>query len=191
MAISSRAALSICLAAVTGWFAAMPAMAQSSRPGMGSIPYADAGGTGVTFRVWAPNATQRRRARARSIPAAGPLPTCIWSKKPAGLGFGPATTPTRETVTNTNISSATIFGKRDPRGRKVVNSSDNSIVYDPSAYAWGGDTRLPATNSDLVIYEMHIGAFYDPSPTSGGPGKFTDAMTKLDYLTTSASIALS
>ena len=29
----------------------------SSRPGMGSIPYADAGGTGTTFRVWAPNAT--------------------------------------------------------------------------------------------------------------------------------------
>src|SRR5690348_5434519 len=31
--------------------------AQSSRPGMGSTPYADALGTGVTFRVWAPNAT--------------------------------------------------------------------------------------------------------------------------------------
>src|SRR5215471_10892735 len=31
--------------------------AQSIRPGMGSIPYADAVGTGVTFRVWAPDAT--------------------------------------------------------------------------------------------------------------------------------------
>src|SRR5439155_24159820 len=33
------------------------AMAQSSRPGWGSVPYHDAFGTGVTFRVWAPNAT--------------------------------------------------------------------------------------------------------------------------------------
>ena len=31
--------------------------AQSSRSGVGAIPYADAGGTGVTFRTWAPNAT--------------------------------------------------------------------------------------------------------------------------------------
>ena len=31
--------------------------AQSSRSGVGAIPYADAGGTGVTFRTWAPNAS--------------------------------------------------------------------------------------------------------------------------------------
>ncbi len=36
--------------------------------------------------------------------------------------------------------------------------------------------------SDLVIYEMHVGAFYDPSPGSGGPGKFPDAIQKLDHL---------
>src|SRR5512137_1547255 len=40
-----------------GWLCAWPAGAQSSRPGIGAIPYADALGTGVTFRVWAPNAT--------------------------------------------------------------------------------------------------------------------------------------
>src|SRR5436189_49838 len=73
--------------------------AQSTRPGMGSIPYADAAGTGVTFRVWAPDATS-----------------------------------------------------------------------------------LAVTNSSLVIYELHVGAFYDSTPTSGGPGKFTDATNKLDYL---------
>ena len=30
---------------------------QSSRPGWGATPYHDGLGTGVTFRVWAPNAT--------------------------------------------------------------------------------------------------------------------------------------
>ena len=33
------------------------ASAQSSRSGVGAIPYADANGTGVTFRTWAPNAS--------------------------------------------------------------------------------------------------------------------------------------
>src|ERR1700733_8727841 len=36
---------------------ATAASAQSSRPGWGATPYHDAQGTGVTFRVWAPNAT--------------------------------------------------------------------------------------------------------------------------------------
>ena len=43
-----------------GWLcvaAAEMASAQSSRSGWGSTPYHDATGTGVTFRVWAPNAT--------------------------------------------------------------------------------------------------------------------------------------
>src|SRR5580692_4701371 len=31
--------------------------AQSTRPGWGSTPFHDSSGTGVTFRVWAPNAT--------------------------------------------------------------------------------------------------------------------------------------
>src|SRR5579872_4897649 len=36
---------------------AASACAQSSRPGWGSTPYHDVSGSGVTFRVWAPNAT--------------------------------------------------------------------------------------------------------------------------------------
>src|SRR5579859_5807949 len=39
------------------WLGSSRAPAQSSRPGWGSTPYHDATGTGVTFRVWAPNAT--------------------------------------------------------------------------------------------------------------------------------------
>ncbi len=39
------------------WTVQGAALAQSSRPGWGATPYHDAAGTGVTFRVWAPNAT--------------------------------------------------------------------------------------------------------------------------------------
>src|ERR1039458_3565538 len=51
---SNLAALALVCAALS---MATTVPAQSSRPGWGSTPYHDAQGTGVTFRVWAPNAT--------------------------------------------------------------------------------------------------------------------------------------
>src|SRR5450759_923244 len=51
---SNLAALVLVCAALS---IATPVPAQSNRPGWGSTPYHDALGTGVTFRVWAPNAT--------------------------------------------------------------------------------------------------------------------------------------
>src|SRR5690348_4451706 len=51
--VPGRATLSVLIGLIAG----SVALAQSSRPGVGSIPYADASGTGVTFRVWSPNAS--------------------------------------------------------------------------------------------------------------------------------------
>lgn len=45
------------LAAVGVLSLAMQSRAQSSRPGWGATPYVAGGVTGVTFRVWAPQAT--------------------------------------------------------------------------------------------------------------------------------------
>ncbi len=169
------AALSILLA-FAGGFAGF---AQSSRPGMGALPFADAAGTGVTFRVWAPNAT------SVTVPGvfngwsttANPL-----VKEAGGLGRWSADVPAARVGHQYKFFLNGNLWKRDPCGRKVVNSTDNSIVYDPQAFNWGGDTRLSVNPSDLVIYEMHIGTFYDPTPSSGGPAKFTDAINKLDHL---------
>src|SRR5437773_2729925 len=61
------------------------ARAQSSRPGWGSIPYHDASGTGVTFRVWAPNATsvyvpgQFNGWSTTATPLAKELSNAIWT----------------------------------------------------------------------------------------------------------------
>jgi 1,4-alpha-glucan branching enzyme len=142
---------------------------------MGSTPYADNGG-GVTFRVWAPNAT--------SVSVRGSF-----------NGWGQTSLVEEGTsgIWSADVSAASagdqykyfIDGsrwERDPRGRQVVNSIDNTIVYDPNAFDWEGDTRLSVNPSDLVIYEMHVGAFYDPSPLNGLPGNFYNAITKLDYL---------
>lgn len=156
------------------------AVAQSSRPGMGATPYADAGGTGVTFRVWSPHAT--------SVAVRGTF-----------NGWG-TTTMLKEAAGNlwsvdvpgvTNNSQYKYFVNntewwKDPRSRLVTQSgykspNANSIVYDPNAFNWLGDTRLPVTQSELVIYELHVGAFYDP-PGGGSPGKFADVIAKLDHL---------
>ncbi|HVV01622.1 MAG TPA: alpha-amylase family glycosyl hydrolase, partial [Verrucomicrobiae bacterium] len=164
-------------------FSCALSVAQSLRPGMGSTPYADAQGTGVTFRVWAPHAT------SVSVPGtfngwntgANPLAqegtTGIWSADV------PAARPGDQYKYFINNS----FWWKDPRSRMVTYSGynspgANSIVYDPNAFNWQGDSLLPVDSSDLVIYELHVGAFYDPSAGSGHPGKFTDAASKLAQL---------
>ncbi|MEI2726383.1 MAG: alpha-amylase family glycosyl hydrolase [Verrucomicrobiota bacterium] len=145
---------------------------------MGATPYADALGTGVTFRVWAPNAT------SVAVPGQfnGWNTTANYLGKEAGTENWSddiaAARPGHEYKYHLNGA----IWKRDPRGRKVVNSAGNTIVYDPNAFNWAGDSRLAVHQPDLVIYEMHVGAFYDPTPTSGGHGRFADAMTKLDHL---------
>jgi 1,4-alpha-glucan branching enzyme len=166
------------VAAVLGLVSAITGLTQSTRPGMGANPYADALGTGVTFRVWAPNATSVAVPglfngwNTNSNFLVRESGTELWS------GDIAAARPNDQYRNHINGS----VWKRDPRSRKVVNSAGNSIVYDPNAFIWAGDTRLAVTQSDLVIYEMHVGAFYDPAPASGGPGKFADAIARLDHL---------
>jgi 1,4-alpha-glucan branching enzyme len=146
---------------------------------MGSIPYADALGTGVTFRVWSPNAT--------NVTVPGTFNN--WTGSTNQLfqeGISGIWSRDFPSARNGDQYKYLINGtvwKRDPRGRKEEHTVGNSIVYDPNAFNWAGDTRLHVTNSNLVIYELHVGAFYDSTPSSGGPGKFADAITKLNYLT--------
>jgi 1,4-alpha-glucan branching enzyme len=146
---------------------------------MGSTPYAGNLGTGVTFRVWAPNAT------SVSVPGTfnnWNTTANFLTQEPGGTGIWSGDISTARAGDQYKYYLSGVLWKRDPRGREVVNSADNTIVYDPNAFNWDGDEPLPADNSDLVIYEMHVGTFYDPTPSSGGPGKFADAIAKLDYL---------
>lgn len=155
--------------------------AQSARPGLGATPYADALGTGVTFRVWAPNATSvavRGTFNGWGSTAMTEEGTSkLWSVDVPNV---PAGSQYKYFINGTEWW-------KDPRSRQVTSSGynvsgANSIVYNPNAFNWQGDARLPVNSSNLVIYEMHVGSFYDPTPTSGGPGKFANAVTKLDHL---------
>ncbi|MFO0961941.1 MAG: alpha-amylase family glycosyl hydrolase [Phycisphaerales bacterium] len=152
----------------------------STRPGVGAIPYT-AGQTqyGVTFRVWAPNAS--------SVNVAGTFNG--WSSTQHALsseGNGwwsrdilwvPAGAEYRFVIRN----GATTLWKNDARARRLTNSVGNSIVYNPASYAWQTGAFQMAPWTETVGYEMHVGTFNVPAG-AGLPGTFATATQKLDHL---------
>jgi len=145
---------------------------QSTRGGMGSVPYADANGTGVTFRTWAPNASSVQVKGSFSgwgsinMPADASGGT--WSVDVERAGAGDEY---KFVVQGTD--------KKDPRARRVVNSAGNSIVYDPNAFDWGGAGDYVPYHNDLVIYEMHVGSY---NAEDWLPSTFDECGEKIAYL---------
>lgn len=140
---------------------------QSVRPGLGSMPYDG----GVTFRVWAPNAS--------SVSVRGDFSG--WSEIPlASESDGnwsidvSRARPGAEYQYLLNGASS----RRDPRARRAVNSAGNSIIYDPGAFDWSDSSFTTPARKEAVIYQMHVGTF------SGAPlpGTFDRAIARLDHL---------
>ena len=153
--------------------AAVSSLAQSSRTGWGATPYAGVGGTGVTFRVWASNAS--------SVAVAGTFNS--WSMSSHQL--------VREGVTSgvwsLDVSTArtnhqykyVINGslwRSDPRSRQLVTSDNNSLIVNPASFNWQADSFGITNARDIVIYEAHVGTFMGPS------GTFATFTNRLDYL---------
>jgi 1,4-alpha-glucan branching enzyme len=174
---SNLAALALVCAALS---MATTVPAQSSRPGWGSTPYHDAQGTGVTFRVWAPNATSVYLPGQFNNWSTSTTHLIQETNNGVGDGIWSLDLPG---ITN-GIQYKYYFNgnlwKQDPRARLVTWSggSGNSIVYDPNAFNWAGDSLTPPALNDLFVYELHIGTFY----TNASPNKFVSATNKLDYL---------
>jgi len=104
----------------------------STKPGMGAIPYSG----GVTFRVWAPNASAVRVAGTFNAFSATANPLYSegngnWSVDVPGAVDG-------QQYKFVVVNGANTLWKKDPRGREVVNSSGNSIIradnFDWSVY---------------------------------------------------------
>jgi 1,4-alpha-glucan branching enzyme len=159
------------------------ALAQSSRPGWGSVPYHDVSGTGVTFRVWAPNATsvyvpgQFNSWSTTANPLAKEYTNAVWTG--AWSADVSSARPGHQYKYYLNYSGGSVW-KQDPRARLVQysGSGGNSIVYDPTVFNWAGDSLTPPALNDLVIYEIHAGTF----STNAGLTRFLAATNKLDYL---------
>ncbi len=70
--------------------------------------------------------------------------------------------------------------RTDPYAKRVANDRGNGYITS-SEFNWGTNQfNLPSWN-ELVIYELHVGSFYDLN-TDGTPGDFKDIIKKLDYL---------
>lgn len=174
--VPATAACIFSLAAVV--MALSSSAAQSTRPGWGSTPYAGGGSSGVTFRVWAPNAS--------TVTVAGDFNGWSTTANPLGSegtnGVWSADVPAAAAGREYKYVINGSLWKRDPRDRKVVSSASNSIVYDPNAFDWAGDNFAAPSLNDVVVYELHVGTFYDPNPSDSHPGTFGDAINKLDQL---------
>jgi 1,4-alpha-glucan branching enzyme len=164
-----------------GWSVAMPAGAQSSRPGWGSTPY----NGGVTFRVWAPDAT--------SVYVPGQFnnwstsATSLTKELTNGAWVGTWSADVAGALTNQqykyyiNYSGASVW-KHDPRSRLVTEAGSadgaNDIIYSTTDFNWNGDSVNPPALNDLFVYELHMGTF----PASSTPSRFVAATNHLDYL---------
>lgn len=75
-----------------------------------------------------------------------------------------------------------VISRIDPYARHVTSSIGNGIITDPNAYDWEGDDFTPPTMNELVIYEMHVGTFFDKDPNDGKPAGLADVESKIDHL---------
>jgi 1,4-alpha-glucan branching enzyme len=149
------------------------AQTPSAREGMGPIVYDG----GVAFRVWAPN--------AESVHVAGHFNNWSTTATPLASEAGgtwsadvPAAQVNHQYKYVIRRGGQTLW-KRDPRSTRVVNSSDNSIVGNLS-HTWVNDEFEMAPWNELVLYQVHIGAFN--SPGSSPNGTFLSAQFRLDHL---------
>lgn len=100
----------------------------------------------------------------------------MWSNDIAGAAVGDEYRYVLQYVSD-------VLTRRDPHSRLVTDSdyaTGNSIIYDRQAFDWGAQSFTPPALEDLVIYEMHIGSFYDQP--GGLPGTFAEAIQQLPYL---------
>lgn len=75
-----------------------------------------------------------------------------------------------------------LISRIDPYARQVTNSTGNGVITDPSAFDWQGESFTPPTLNELVIYEMHVGTFFDADPSDGRPATLDAIEDKMSHL---------
>lgn len=158
-------------------------MPASTRPYMGAIAYADASGSGVTFRVWAPFASAIAVAGDFNgwSPSADPLYSegnGFWSADIAAAKIG-----SQYKLVLTSPGSPAPLWRVDPYARSITRAGGalNCLVAPTSErYSTPNYSTPPA--SSMVIYEMHIRTFLYSADGVNGTGSFESASTQLDYL---------
>ena len=81
------------------------------------------------------------------------------------------------------MNGGQVISRIDPYARHVTNSIGNGIITDPNSYDWEGDDFTAPPTNELVIYEMHVGTFFDKDPNDDKPAELGDVESKIDHLT--------
>jgi maltooligosyltrehalose trehalohydrolase len=147
---------------------------QPHAPTFGAVVRRDA----VTFRVWAPDARsvdlhlrkaqsgERQAESGKRIAISGQREPGIWEVVVTGAGAG-------------DRYAYSLDGadpKPDPASRFQPDGVHGwSEIIDPSTFAWSDDNWLGLDPRDVVLYELHVGAF---TPD----GTFAAAAAKIPYL---------
>ena len=148
---------------------------KKTQSGMGAIPLKK----GVAFRVWAPN--------AKSVSVIGDFNEWNAESDPMTSeceGYWYAEIPTAKIGQEYRYhldSPAGKLSKIDPYAREVTNSIGNGIIHDPE-FNWTDDKFVRPSPDKMVIYEAHIGTFFDPSPEDDTPASLKDSARKLHHL---------
>jgi 1,4-alpha-glucan branching enzyme len=152
----------------------------SPHPGMGATPYTNGllGEDGVRFRVWAPNAS--------SVHVAGDFNG--WSGSSARMasdGAGHWSLDVRGAMESQRYryvirNGTQTLWKNDARASELTSSVGDSVIVDHQSFDWGDVPYSTPGWNDLILYELHIGTFFD-SP-GGAPGSFQSAISKVPYL---------
>ncbi len=136
---------------------------------------------GTTFRVWAPNATAVHVWGSWNGFSTNATPLYSegngnWSADVPGAVNGQQF---QYYISNSTVGT-NVF-KQDPRSRKVVSSSGNSVIYNTTNFNWVGDNFTAPGLSNAVLYELDISSFNDPNSPSHA-GTFYDATNRLAFL---------
>ena len=141
-------------------------------PGLGATPHAG----GTFFRLWAPGADRvfvvgEWNGFAEKDELARSTASGIFSGDVTGAAVG-------QKYQYSVHRGTDVLLRNDPRARAVTDSAGQSLIVDPTAFAWQSSFH-PIAFADQVLYELHLGSF---NPPSGQPGTWASAMERLDYL---------
>jgi 1,4-alpha-glucan branching enzyme len=151
-------------------------MAPSTRPFMGATTYDG----GVTFRVWAPFASDvqvqgdfNNWNPGTHLFSEG---NGYWSEDLTGAIVGQ-----QYNYLITNAASGSVLTHVDPYSRAFKTRGGPSLIAPSDTQYADTSYTTPAWN-EMVIYELHIGTFVLDKTLPRPGGTFDSAATKLDYL---------
>lgn len=143
--------------------------------GMGALVHSG----GVAFRVWAPN--------AKAVAVVGDFNE--WQEDCHLLaheedGYWYTDVPAAKSGQEYRFLLTTEQGELsriDPYAREVTHSAGNGVIHDPD-FDWGNDEFQCPPWNEMVIYELHVGTFNDPTPDDDMPAEFQNIIDRFAHL---------